>query len=424
MELFPLAEELVGEVVTLARLDSRVKSRAPKGKGVVVAVGKGAVQMARGLLEGFEAEGGVVVTARGAGGKVGGLELIESSHPLPDESSLRAGEAVLEWVRSARTSRLVVLVSGGASALVEKPLDPLTIEDVRETTKYLLSSGATIQEINAVRKHLSATKGGRLASYAYPAPVTGLYASDVPGDNMDAIGSGPTVGDPTTFRDAEAVLQRYGLEPQLPPRVVAFIKEGAEGRREETPKPGSPLLSRAANELVATNMDVLRGLEEKLKGLGFNTFVLTSRLEGEAREVGRVLASITLEAMSRGVPVAPPGAILTGGETTVRVRGKGKGGRNMELALSWAMVMRRWGSRGNAAILSMDTDGIDGFTDAAGAIASAESIERALAMNLDPQRALEENDSYSFFERVGGLVRTGPTGSNLNSLQVVLFERY
>ncbi|MCX8165537.1 MAG: glycerate kinase [Acidilobaceae archaeon] len=424
MELRALAESLVNDVIALSRLDVRVKARATRGRGVVVAIGKGAVQMARGLLETFEAEGGIVVTARGAGERVGGLELIESSHPLPDESSLRAGEGVLEWVRSARTSRLVVLVSGGASALVEKPLDPLTIEDVRETTKHLLSSGATIHEINAVRKHLSATKGGRLASFAYPAPVTGLYASDVPGDNMDAIGSGPTVGDPTTFRDAEAVIQRYGLEPLLPHRVIDFIREGAAGKREETPKPGSPQLSKTNNELVATNMDVLRGLEEKLKDAGFSSMILTSRVEGEAKEVGRALASITLEAMSRGVPVSPPGALLMGGETTVRVRGKGRGGRNMELALSWALTMRRWGGKGNAVILSMDTDGIDGYTDAAGVIASAESIERALDMKLDPHKALEENDSYSFFERVGGLIRIGPTGSNLNSLQVVLFERY
>ncbi|MCX8196306.1 MAG: glycerate kinase [Acidilobaceae archaeon] len=423
MELADVLEGLVAEIVELSRLDARVSSRAPRGRGIVIAMGKGSVQMARGLLESFEAEGGVVVTGKGAGQRVGGLELIESSHPLPDESSLRAGEAVVEWARGARGSSLVVLVSGGASALVEKPLEPLTIEDLRETTRHLLASGATIQEINAVRKHLSATKGGRLAALAYPAPVAGLYASDVPGDNMDTIGSGPTVGDPTTFKDAEAVLERYGLTRLLPEAVVRFIREGAAGLREETPKPGSPELSRTSNELVASNMDVLRGLEGRLRGRGFNAIILTSRLEGEAREVGRALASVTLEAMNRGVPVASPGAILAGGETTVRVRGKGKGGRNMELALSWAIAMRRWGSLKNAFMLSMDTDGIDGFTDAAGAIASGESVERAIAMGLDPQRHLEDNDSYSFFERVGGLVRTGPTGSNLNSLQVILFER-
>jgi glycerate 2-kinase len=423
-DLISIARSLVNDVVELSRLDGRVREyleRLGWRRAVVIAMGKGSIQMALGALNVLEVDGGIIVTPRGTGRPVDGLEVIESSHPLPDESSLKAGEAVLEWARVAgRLGRLVVLVSGGASALVEKPIDPLTIDDVREATRLLLGCGASIHEINSVRKHLSLVKGGRLATTAYPAEVRGLYASDVPGDRLDVIGSGPTVADPTTYCEALEVTRRYGVYERLPERVSRVLEEGCRGLREETPKPGSQLLSRTVNELVAANIDVLRGLEVKLRSMGFNTLILTSRLEGESREVGRALASITMEVIERGVPVQPPAAILAGGETTVRVKGRGRGGRNMELAFSWALSMRYWGYRGEAAILSMDTDGIDGFTDAAGAILVPELIEELISMGVDPYRVLEDNDTYTAISKVGGLIVTGPTGSNLNSIQVIL----
>ncbi len=423
LDLVSIARSLVHDIVALSRLDSRVREHLGRigwRRAIVIAMGKGSMQMVEGVLGTLDVDGGVVVTPRGSGRPLSGLEVIESSHPLPDESSLRAGEVVLEWARASRGGRLLVLVSGGASALVEKPLDPLTIDDVREATRVLLACGASIHEINAVRKHLSLVKGGRLAATAYPAEVRGLYASDVPGDRLDVIGSGPTVADPSTYCEALEVTRRYGVLERLPERVVRVLEEGCRGLREETPKPGSHVLSRTVNTLVAANIDVLKGLESRLKTMGFNTLILTSRLEGESREVGRALASITMDVIERGIPIRPPAAILAGGETTVKVRGRGRGGRNMELAFSWALSMRYWGYRSEAVILSMDTDGIDGFTDAAGALITPQLIDELVARGIDPYKVLDDNDTYTALNSIGGLIRTGPTGSNLNSVQVIL----
>ena len=425
MDLKFIARDLVRDVVELSRLDTKVREflrRSGWSRSIVISVGKGALQMASGALDAIEVEGGVIITPRGLTGKVEGLEIIESSHPIPDESSVKAGEAALEWARAARGRRLLVLVSGGASSLMEKPLDPLTVDEVRETYRALLLCGASIHEINTVRKHISTVKGGRLAATAYPGEVLGLYASDVPGDKLDVIGSGPTVADPTTYADALEVLRKYKIESVIPESVLRVLEEGLRGLREETPKPGSQLLSRTVNELVASNVQVLKGLESRLQQLGFNTFILTTRLEGEAREVGRALASITLDSLERGIPVRRPGAILAGGETTVKVKGRGRGGRNMELAFSWALAMRYWGSREEAVILSMDTDGIDGVTDAAGAIVAPSDIEKLVTLGIDPYKILDDNDTYTALSRVGALIHTGPTGSNLASIQVILFQ--
>lgn len=425
MSLVGLARSLVRDIVELSRLDVRVKSLIQHinvGRAIVIAMGKGSIQMAEGVLGSIHVDGGVMVTPRGTGRRMGDLEVLEASHPIPGEDSLKAGESVLEWARNARGGRLVVLVSGGASALVEKLVEPLTLEDLRETTRLLLASGASIHEINTVRKHISQVKGGRLAATAYPGYVWGLYASDVPGDRIDVIGSGPTVADPTTYCDALNVVKRYGLMGELPARVVGVLDEGCRGLREETPKPGSELLSRTTNHLVASNIDVLKGLEVKLGEAGFNTLILTSRLEGESREVGRALASITMDIIEKNVPVRPPAALIAGGETTVKVRGRGRGGRNMELAFSWALAMRYWGYRDEAVILSMDTDGIDGYTDAAGAIVTPSMIDTLMEMGVDPYKILEDNDTYTALERIGALIKTGPTGSNLNSIQVILVK--
>ncbi len=420
---------LVPRVIEHSRLDFRVEEKLRSmglcgSKAIVLGLGKASVQMTRGALSCVEPSGGVVVTLRGLEERVEGLEVLGASHPVPDESSLRAAEALLEWARSAGAGDLViVLVSGGGSALAEKPLDPLTLDDVKSTVRLLLRSGASIHEMNTVRKHISAIKGGRLAAAAHPARLVGLYASDVPGDRLDVIASGPTVPDPTTFEDALQVLRKYGLLGEVPRPVVELLERGARGMVEETPKPGDPRLARASNELVAANMDVLRGLTEDLRGMGFDTVILTSRLEGESREVGRALASITLEALERGVPVEPPAAIIAGGETTVKVKGGGVGGRNLELAASWALAVAYWNPEAPAAMLAMDTDGIDGSSPAAGAIVEPSMVEEARSMGLSFQDALDSNDTYTLLKKLGATIETGPTGTNLNSVAVILVSR-
>ncbi len=426
--ILQILRELASIVVDASRLEERV-AKALDGAElerpvILAALGKGAPAMARGALKILGGvDGGVVATTRGVDvSGLEGVEVIYGEHPIPGPGSLRAGEALLEWARSASTSggTLLVLVSGGGSAIAEAPLEGLTLEDLAEATRLLINSGATIDEVNTVRKHLSRLKGGRLAEAARPARVVGLYASDVPGDRIDMIASGPTAPDPTTYQDALLVLDRYGIRAQLPARVVDTLERGARGELPETPKPGSPVFEGVENRLVAANIDVLRDMESWLDSQGYTTIILTSRLEGESREAAKVLASIVLEAIDRGLPAEPPLAILAGGETTVRVRGPGRGGRNQELALAWAWRMAYWGARCEAGILAMDTDGIDGVTDAAGAVLVPEDVIRARDLGLDPLDALERNDSYTLLERLGRLIRTGPTGSNLNSVVAII----
>ena len=431
----PVVRELEGlarRVVEASRLEEpareAVASSSAGRRPVIVAFGKGACSMARGALEALgSAEGGVVVVPEGMACSLPGLETLESTHPLPSERSVRAAEAVLEWARTARSSgrTLVALISGGGSALVEKPVEGIPLEDLVEANRVLLQSGLSILEINTVRKHLSLVKGGRLAAAASPARVVGVYASDVPGDRLDLIASGPTVPDPSTFEDALRIVRAYGLERRLPESIVRALERGARGEIPETPKPGDPVFRSVENRLCASNMTVLAGLSRILREeLGYEALILTSRIEGESREVGKALASIALEALERGVPAGPPLALLVGGETSVTVRNpRGRGGRNMELALSTAARIDYWRpdlEPGKIAVLSMDTDGIDGNTDAAGAIAYNGITRVAREKGLDPLEALEENNTYDLFDRLGLLLRTGPTGSNLNSVTVIL----
>ncbi len=395
---------------------------------VLIAFGKASVPMARAAIDylGDSLEGGVVVIPKWREApSLPGLEIVRGSHPVPDKSSLQAGEAVVEWARAARDKELLVLVSGGGSAMVELPQEGVGLEDIAETNKLLLLSGASIYEINAVRKHLSLVKGGWLAKHAYPGRVYGLYASDVPGDRLDTIASGPTVPDPSTYEDALTVLRRYDLLDRVPANVKRVLEEGASGLRPETPKPGDPVFSKVFNSLVASNMHVLEKLGDYLRRLGYNTLILTSRIDGESREVGRALASISLEAMERGVPLKAPAALLVGGETTVSVRGKGgKGGRNQELALSWLLHVEKWMENPMAqmVLLAMDTDGIDGNSPAAGAVVWPGLARVAKDSGLDPWRYLEDHDSYSLLSRIGATIETGPIDSNLNSVIIILIK--
>ncbi|GAB6148009.1 glycerate kinase type-2 family protein [Stetteria hydrogenophila] len=438
MESSPLedARSLVGVVLEASRVEERVRafieaSGIPgeaRGRVILLALGKSAPSMARGALKALgRVDGGVVATQRGVDASgLDGLEVVYGDHPLPGESSVRAGEALLEWARGAGSGDLILaLVSGGGSAIAEVPMEPLTLEDLREAYRVLLDSGAPIDEVNTVRKHLSKVKGGRLAAArGRGSRLVGLYASDVPGDRLDLIASGPTVPDPSSYRDALRVIELRGLRDRLPGRVVRLLEAGARGEVPETPKPGDPAFQGVSNELAASNIDVLRAMARFLEGRGYRVVTLTSRLEGEARELGFFLASVSLDALHRGIPAEPPLALLAGGEATVTVTGeRGRGGRNTELALAWALRMNYWGApRGRAAILSMDTDGIDGDSPAAGAVAAPELIDEAVGAGLDPWLSLYRHDSYTLLSRLGATVETGPTGSNLNSVTAVLLR--
>lgn len=429
------ARSLVNVILEASKLEGRAGSFIEKrlrgsleGRVVVLALGKAAPSMARGALQALgKVDGGVVATVKGVDTSgLDGLEVVYGSHPVPDESSVKAGNALLEWARSAgEGDTLLVLVSGGGSAIAEVPMEPLTLDEVKETYKALLDSGAPIDEINTVRKHLSKIKGGRLAAArGAGSRLVGLYASDVPGDRLEYIASGPTVPDPTTYRDALRVIELRGLRERIPRRVLDLLEAGARGEVPETPKPGDPAFSGAVNELVASNMDVLREAGRFLEGRGYRVLILTSRLEGEAREVGFFLASLSLEALERGIPGEPPLAILAGGEASVTIppgEDRGRGGRNTELALAWALRMRYWGApRGRAAILSMDTDGIDGDSPAAGAVVAPEMLDEAERAGIDPWLGLRRHDSYTVLAGIRATVETGPTGSNLNSVTAIL----
>ncbi len=422
---------MVDHVIRASDLYQRTRSVLERDKPdirIVIAFGKASVPMAKAAVEvlGDRVEGGVVVIPRWREPvKLGNLEVIQANHPVPDEGSLEAGEAVIEWSRAASGKGLLVLVSGGGSALVEKPQEGLTLEDLTRTTKLLLNSGANIHEINTVRKHLSMVKGGWLAKHAEPGPVYAYYASDVPGDRFESIASGPTAPDPTTYSDALLVLKRYELLGKVPMSVIKVLEEGASGRRPETPKPDDPVFRNVSNKLVAANIDVLIGLQNVLEKDGFNTLILTSRLDGDSREVGKALASITLEILERGVPIRPPAALLLGGETSVKVKNpEGRGGRNQELALSWLLHVDKWlTDYGRVGLLAMDTDGIDGNSPAAGAIVVSGMSKLARDKGFDPYLYLEENNSYELLRAIGSTIETGGLDSNLNSVVIILIKK-
>ena len=386
----------------------------------VVGFGKASARMARAVeqLLGDRIHGGLVVTKHGHGVPLRKVEVLEASHPLPGPEGEAAARRVADLLREAGEGDLVVcLVSGGGSALLPLPAEGLTLQDKVAVTHLLLRSGATISEVNAVRKHLSAVKGGWLARLAYPARVVGLVVSDVLGDPLDAIASGPLSPDPTTYEDALRVLERYGLLDQVPHAVRERLERGASGQVPETPKPGDPVFEKVSLHVVAGVADAVEGARAAAERLGYRALVLTTWLEGEAREVGRVVAALAREEVVRDRPVPKPACLLMGGETTVTVRGPGRGGRNQELVLASTL-----GLEGLSGVLvaSLATDGTDGPTDAAGAFADGTTSARAKAQGMDPEEFLARNDAYPFFETLQDLVRTGPTGTNVNDLVLVL----
>lgn len=387
----------------------------------VIGAGKASGYMAQALeaiLNGRIADGAVVVKyAHGAPCKR--IRMLEGGHPILDANGLKASEEVLRLAQKAGTNDLVItLISGGGSALLEKLPDEVQLTDLQRTFQLLLESGASIEEINAVRKHLSLVKGGQLARAISPACAITLIISDVIGDPLEAIASGPTAPDSSTFQDAWAVAERYGLEEKLPTSVKNYLQKGLRGEVPETLKPGDAIFEKVHNIILGNNASALLAAEENARRLGYQTLVLTSRLQGEAREVARVLAAILQEELANSRPAPRPTCILLGGETTVTIRGKGLGGRNQELALAALLAMK--GVRQPFVFASCGTDGTDGPTDAAGGLVFPEMWERIQRYGLNPEVFLHNNDAYHFLEQVGGLIKTGPTGTNVMDIVVAL----
>ena len=392
--------------------------RSVAGRTVVVGAGKASAAMARAFEAAWSGPlEGLVVTRHGHAADCDRIEIVEASHPVPDPAGEAAARRILALAQGlGPDDQLVCLISGGGSALLALPAPGLTLADKQAVTRALLKSGATIGEINAVRKHLSAIKGGRLAAAAAPASVLTLAISDVPGDDPAVIGSGPTVPDPTSFADAWAVLTKYRIDE--PTAVLAHLAAAAA----ETPKPGDPVFRRARYELIASPQQALAAAADAAQAHGIAPVVLSDRIEGESRDVAAVHAALALQVRAGhfrvgGTAVSPPAVLLSGGETTVTVRGAGRGGRNSEFLLALAAHLD--GAPGIAA-LACDTDGIDGTEDNAGAIVFPNTIARAAAGGVAIRQALAENDGYRFFAAAGDLVVTGPTLTNVNDFRAIL----
>jgi hydroxypyruvate reductase len=388
----------------------------------LIGAGKGTAPMAKALEDilGGRLTHGWIIVKYGHGMPLQKTDIMEAGHPIPDESGLRATEELLKQVQKCTEEDLIICAfSGGGSALLPAPSPPINLDQKQEITHLLLECGATINEINAIRKHLSRSKGGRLAKEAYPATLVSLLLSDVIGDRLDVIASGPTVPDESTYSDCIKIIERYELSDRLPKSVAEYFKQGAAGNLPETPKAGDPVFSKVQNLIVGNNRESLLAAKEQAISFGYNTLVLSSQIEGEAREVAQVFAAIGKEISQANLPISPPACIVAGGETTVTIRGKGKGGRSQELALACAIAIDGWGG---ISLLSAGTDGTDGPTDAAGAIVNGTTCKRARQANLDPRGFLLANDSYSFFESLGDLLKTGPTRTNVMDIICMLVE--
>ncbi|MEM1565932.1 MAG: glycerate kinase [Candidatus Bathyarchaeia archaeon] len=386
----------------------------------VIGGGKASGSMAEALetVLGKRITEGFVNVPKGSMHKTKIVQLHEASHPIPDESGVEGVKRMLEIAEKAMEDDLIIcLISGGGSSLMPLPRNGITLADKRKITEDLLKCGATINEINTVRKHISGVKGGWLAKKAYPATVLSLILSDVLGDPLDFIASGPTVPDSTTFSDAVKILKKYRLWEKAPESIRRVLTEGEKGLIPETPKAGDEAFEKVFSVVIGNCRDACMVACESLKSEGLNILLLTSLLEGEARHVGTVLASVAREIAVSGNPVQKPAAIVVGGETTVTVAGKGKGGRNQEIALAAALKIK---GLDGCVVASLSTDGVDGPTDAAGALADGKTVTRAEKAGLKAENFLAENDSYNFFSKLDDLIFTGPTGTNVNDISVVV----
>ena len=389
---------------------------------LLIGAGKGTAPMAKALEDilGDWLNSGWIIVKYGHGMPLKKTHIMEAGHPIPDEAGLRATEDLLKQAQGCTEEDLIICAfSGGGSALLPAPSPPIDLDQKQESTRLLLECGATINELNAMRKHLSRSKGGWLAKTAYPATLISLILSDVIGDPLDVIASGPTVPDESTYSDCMEIIERYDLTNRLPAGVVEYFRQGVAGMLPETPKAGDPVFSKVQNLIVGNNREALLAANEQAISLGYNTLVLSSQIEGEAREVAQVFAAIGKEIRQAGLPISPPACLLAGGEPTVTIQGSGKGGRNQELALAFAIAIDGWDG---ISLLSAGTDGTDGPTDAAGAIVSGLTCRKARQANLKPQTFLLANDSNSFFGSLGDLLITGPTRTNVADLICMIVE--
>lgn len=390
----------------------------------VVGAGKASGKMAKAIEELLlsQISDGIVIIPKGLKIETKKIKLIKGDHPIPSERNVKATMKIIELIEEAEKDSLIIsLISGGGSALLTLPAENITVKEISEITQQLLKSGANIKEINTVRKHLSQVKGGQLARKAYPRQVISLIISDVVGDPIDMIASGPTAPDPTTFRDAYNILNKYNIWINTPLKIKKRIMEGVTGKVKETPKKDDAVFSRVLNVVIGGNLLALKAIKRKAEKLKLNAIILSSQIEGEARQVGKIFSSIIREIKISGNPVKPPATIIGGGETTVKVIGKGLGGRNQELALSAAISIK---GLARTVIVAIGSDGIDGVTDAAGAIVDGETIIKAEELGLEAIKYLENNDSYTFFKKLGGsLIYTGVTGTNVNDFIVGVTER-
>jgi glycerate 2-kinase len=389
---------------------------APRGRLIVVGAGKASAAMARAVEDHWQGPlSGLVVTRYGYAVPCKHIEIVEAAHPVPDAAGMHAAQRMLGLVGDLHEEDTVLcLISGGGSALLPLPADGLTLDMKQTVSRALLASGATISEMNCVRRHLSAIKGGRLGAACFPAQVLTLLISDVPGDRPVDIASGPTVADPTTCADALRIVRRYGIEP---PREVLELLESGRG---ESVKPGDPRLAHAAVRTIATPQMALEAAAGVARRAGMAAHILGDAIEGEASDVGKVFAGVALQVATRDQPVSAPCILLSGGETTVTVRGGGRGGRNVEFLLSLAIALE-----GHERIhaLAGDTDGVDGQEEIAGAYMSPDSLARARALGLNPRDMLGDNDAHRFFGALGDSVITGPTLTNVNDFRAILIEK-
>ena len=388
----------------------------PEGRTVVIGAGKAAAAMAKAVEDNWDGPlEGLVVTRYDHGADCRRIEVIEAAHPVPDQKGREAAGRILALAEDLGPDDLALcLISGGGSALLSLPAQGIALEEKQAVNRALLKSGAALDEMTCVRKHLSAIKGGRLAAAAAPARVVSLLISDVPGDDPAVIASGPTIADPTTFAEARAILEKYGIE--APASVTRLMAEAVE----ETPKPGDPRIAAAESHIIAKPQASLEAAATIAREAGITPVVLGDSIEGEARDVAQVMAGIARQVAQHDQPMAAPCVLLSGGETTVTVRGQGRGGRNAEFLLALAVALD-----GLPAVyaLACDTDGIDGSEDNAGAIVTPDSLKRAAAAGVDAKAMLANNDGYGFFEKLGDLVLTGPTRTNVNDFRAILIQR-
>lgn len=386
-----------------------------KGRLIVIGAGKASAAMARAVEDHWDGPlTGLVVTRYGYSVPCTKIEIVEAAHPVPDAAGLHAAQRMLQLVQGLNADDVVLcLISGGGSSLLPLPLDGITLEDKQKINRSLLASGASIGEMNTVRRHLSGIKGGRLAAACHPARVISLLMSDVPGDQPTDIASGPTVADRSTCKDALAIIKRYAIE------MPVYAQEILKSQKAESIKPTDPRLANVESRMIAAPQQALQAAASVALSHGYTPYILSDAIEGEAREVGKVLAALALQVSDRDEPFKRPCAVLSGGETTVTLRGQGRGGRNVECLLSFAIA-----SQGNTRVHALmgDTDGVDGVEEIAGGICGPQTLNNAFALGLNPRASLDKNDAHNFFQKLGDSVITGPTLTNVNDFRVVLID--